>query len=151
MRGPIDPEQLLSPGMLKSANTLLTVCLAALSAMGMLHAIGHLFKWRPFTALLVAAAALAIPLAIWMIVRLLSEGLAAQHSLNERITLLNESLWGPEDEEWEEVNSADETDEVDGEVEPISPEAEIVEVTETAEAEAEAEDTSASQTDEDKK
>ncbi|MFC7292511.1 hypothetical protein [Hirschia litorea] len=105
MRGPLDPEQLLSPGMLKSANTLLTVCLAALAAMGLLRALWSLLTWNPFTAIFQAGLAIAIPLSLWMIVRLLSESLAAQHNLNERITLLNETLWSDEDEElWEEMD-----------------------------------------------
>lgn len=105
MRGPLDPEQLLSPGMLKSANTLLTVCMAALAAMGLLRALWSLLTWNPFTAIFQAGLAIAIPLSLWMIVRLLSEMLAAQHSLNERITLLNETIWSEEDEElWEEMD-----------------------------------------------
>ncbi len=89
----LEPEQLLSPSMLKSANSTLTVCLAVLSGLGLLNAafnIINFFNWKPITGLIQAAGAIAIPLAVWLIVRLLTEILITQQTLNDRLTLLTE-------------------------------------------------------------
>lgn len=92
MRGLIDTDQLMSPGLLKSATALLSVLLSAVAAIVLLKALGSLFQWRPVTALLQVAAGLSVPLSIWLVIRLLSENLNAQLRLTDRLTILTEAM-----------------------------------------------------------
>ena len=92
MRGLFDKDQVLSADTIKSATMILSALLAALAATVILQALGSLFGGRFFTALVQVAGGLGVPLAIWLIVRLLSETLMAQHRLNDRLTVLTQTL-----------------------------------------------------------
>ncbi|MEM8919927.1 MAG: hypothetical protein AAGB25_01070 [Pseudomonadota bacterium] len=92
MRGLWDQDQVMSASMIRSATLLLGALLAAIAAISVLGALGSLFSGRFFTFLVQIAGGLGIPLAIWLIVRLLSEGVMAQHRLSDRLTILTDVL-----------------------------------------------------------
>jgi hypothetical protein len=85
MRGLWDHEQPLTPSLLKSAMALLGGLLAALAAANVLGGLVALLSGRPFAALTQVAGGLAVPLAIWLAVKLLADQLTLQHRLNDRL------------------------------------------------------------------
>ena len=82
----------MSPSLIKPATWLLSVVLAAAGGIVIVQALGTLFSGRPFTALLQVAAGVALPLTLWLIVRLLSEILLAHHRMSDRLSVLTEAL-----------------------------------------------------------
>mgnify|MGYP000256188547 CR=1 FL=1 len=92
MRELFDKDQVMSADTIKSATFILSALLAALAVTVILKALGSLFSGHFFSALVQLAGGLGVPLAIWLIVRLLSETLMAQHRLNDRLTVLTQTL-----------------------------------------------------------
>ncbi|MBI1339776.1 hypothetical protein GC169_06150 [bacterium] len=79
MRGLWESEQPLAPGTLRTTLTALTVLLVFLAAAGVLGALGALFSGRILAALIQAAGSLAVPLAIYLVVRIQADLLILQH------------------------------------------------------------------------
>ena len=82
-----DPEELMSPEVLKRAIWLLTMLLLATAAYMVLHALGNiLFGFRIRAAIVQLVSGIGGPLAIWLIVRLLAEQALNQGRLADRLT-----------------------------------------------------------------
>ncbi len=93
MRGMLDQDQILSPSLLKSATWVLTLLLVVFGALMLLQSLWMvLTKFAILSALKTAAIGVGGPLAVWLVVRQLGELLMAQHRLNDRLTVLSETL-----------------------------------------------------------
>ena len=93
MFGMFDQEQLMSPGLMKRAMGIVTITLAVMAVLLGLQALDQLlFKFQVLGALKTLAIAIAAPASIWLLLRYLGEILLAQHRLNDRLTILTESL-----------------------------------------------------------
>ena len=92
MRNLLDPDELMSPGLVKSATRWLSILLAVIAGFMLLMALFSLFSWNLTSAFTQAAFGLAIPLSIWLVVRLLSDMVASQHRLNDRLGIIADHL-----------------------------------------------------------
>jgi hypothetical protein len=79
MRGEWDNEQPISPSLLRSAMALASGLLAALAAACVVGAILQAVDGRYLEAAIQGTGGLAIPFAIWLIVRMLMDMLIIQH------------------------------------------------------------------------
>lgn len=93
MRNLLDPDQMLSPGRIRTATIVLTFFLAAAAGLMTLTALWTLLSsFKLGAALFQFVFGVGAPLAVWIIVRVLSEMLLAQHRLNDRLSVIAEQL-----------------------------------------------------------
>lgn len=85
MRGLWDNEQTLTPALLKSGMALLGGLLFLLAAANVASGVFYIIEGRWLPAATQIAGGLAIPLAIWLGVKILSDFLTIQHRMNDRI------------------------------------------------------------------
>lgn len=85
MRGLWDNEQTLTPNLLKSGMALLGGLLFALAVANVASGVIYLIDARWLPGATQIAGGLAIPLAIWLAVKILSDFLTVQHRMNDRI------------------------------------------------------------------
>ncbi len=85
MRGLWDNEQTLTPALLRSGMALLGGLLVALAAANVAGGVFYLLEGRWLPAATQIVGGLAIPLGIWIAVKILSDFLTIQHRMNDRI------------------------------------------------------------------
>ena len=95
MRGLWNNEQTLTPGLLKSGMALLGGLLVMLAAANIASGVFYLIEGRWLPAATQIAGGLAIPLAIWLAVKILADFLTVQHRLNDRIQEMADQTAAP--------------------------------------------------------
>jgi hypothetical protein len=85
MRGLWDNEQTLTPSLLKSGMALLGGLLFLLAAANVTSGVFYVLDGRWLPAATQIAGGLAIPLGIWLAVKILADFLTVQHRMNDRI------------------------------------------------------------------
>ena len=120
MRNLLDPEEMLSPELMKRATILLTMFLAASAALATLMAIlTILTTFNLPVAFLQFIVGVGIPFSVWMIVRTLSEMLLAQHRLIDRMSVIAEHL--SEDRQGDAADTPDAPEPDSFIVDPVEP------------------------------
>ncbi len=107
LRGLWEHERPLSPTMIRSAMTALGILLAALAAFNVLNGLGYLLTFRFGAAMTHFTGGLAIPLAVWIGVRLLADLVVLENQAYERLATMAEVLTAARDET--DATGSDET------------------------------------------
>ena len=92
MRDIFDQDKSLSLGVIRQAAGVFNLLLAALVLLAVLRGLGLLFTGHFVGAFLETLGAFAVLGFMFLIVRLLTELLAALHRLNDRLTILGDDL-----------------------------------------------------------
>lgn len=128
MRGLWNNEQTLTPGLLKSGVALLGGLLVMLAVANVASGVFYLIEGRWLPAATQVAGGLAIPLAIWLAVKILSDFLTVQHRMNDRIQEMADQSAGAAiegaqrqsaDAQWDSTDPADAADPRRSVVEPV--------------------------------
>ncbi len=88
MRGLWDQERPVSPSLVRTALTFMGLLLGALAALNVLGGLGDLLSLRVGSALTKFTSGIAIPLAIWIGLRLLADLVILQNQAVERLNAL---------------------------------------------------------------
>lgn len=91
MRGLWDQERPVSPSLVRTALTFMGLLLAALAALNVLGGLGDLLSLRVGTALVKFTSGIAIPMAIWLGLRLLADLVILQNQTVDRLAALNDA------------------------------------------------------------
>lgn len=89
MRGLWDQERPVSPSMVRTSLTFLGLLLGALAVLNILGGLGDLFMLRIGSALVKFTSGIAIPLAIWIGLRLLADLVILQNQAVDRLAALS--------------------------------------------------------------
>ncbi|MEO1405981.1 MAG: hypothetical protein AAFV54_05765, partial [Pseudomonadota bacterium] len=90
MRDLFDQGRAMSPALIRTGTSALSVLLGVAGVIVFLQGLGNILSFNaPVTGIIQIAGGLGILLAVYLIVRLLSEAVLALHRLNDRLTVLN--------------------------------------------------------------
>ncbi|MEM7663345.1 MAG: hypothetical protein AAF292_13955 [Pseudomonadota bacterium] len=90
MRDLFDQGRAMSPALIRTGTSALSVLLGVAGVIVFLQGLGNLLSFNaPVTGIIQIAGGLGILLAVYLVVRLLSEAVLALHRLNDRLTVLN--------------------------------------------------------------
>jgi hypothetical protein len=92
MRDIFDQDKSLSLGVIRQAAGIFNLLLAALVLLAVLRGLGRLFTGHFIGAFVETLGAFAVLGFLFLVVRLLTELLAALHRLNDRLTILGDDL-----------------------------------------------------------
>lgn len=92
MRDIFDQDKSLSLGVIRQAAGAFSLLLAAAAVLAILRGLGRFLTGHFIGGLAETLAALVVLGFLFLVVRLLTELLAAQHRLNDRLTVLGEDL-----------------------------------------------------------
>lgn len=88
VRGLWDQERPVSPALVRTALTFMGLLLGALAVLNVLGGLGELFSLRVGAALIQFTSGIAIPLAIWIGLRLLADLVILQNQAVDRLARL---------------------------------------------------------------
>ncbi len=88
MKGLWDQERPVSPSMVRTSLTFLGLLLGALAVLNVLGGLGDLFTLRIGSALVKFTSGVAIPLAIWIGLRLLADLVILQNQAVDRLSAM---------------------------------------------------------------
>ncbi|MEL6323466.1 MAG: hypothetical protein AAGJ29_13150 [Pseudomonadota bacterium] len=92
MRELFNQDRPMSPGLIRSGVQALGLLLAAAAFVVVFYSLWTIFSGHVIPGILQATAGLGLLLALYLIVRLLGEGVMALHRLNDRMTVLSNEL-----------------------------------------------------------
>ena len=95
MRDIFDQDKSLSLGVIRQAAGIFNLLLAAAALLAILRSLGRLFTGHFFGAFVELLGAFVLLGFVFLVVRLLTELLAAMHRLNDRLTVLGDDLRTP--------------------------------------------------------
>lgn len=99
MRDVFDQDKSLSLGAMRQAAGVFNLLLAAVAFLAVLKGLGRLFTGHIFGAFIEILGAFVVLGFLFLVVRLLTELVAAQHRLNDRLTVLGDDLRSQRDAE----------------------------------------------------
>ena len=91
MRGLWDQERPVSPALVRTALTFMGLLLGVWAALNVLGALGELLSLRLGAALNQFAGGIAVPLAIWIGLRLLADLVILQNQAVDRLAAMNDA------------------------------------------------------------
>ncbi|MEO0882327.1 MAG: hypothetical protein AAFY34_06300 [Pseudomonadota bacterium] len=93
MRDLFDQGRAMSPGLIRSGTGMLGALLGVAGVIVLLQGLGNILSFSaPLTGIVQISGGFGILLAVYLIVRLLSEVVLALHRLNDRLTVLSADL-----------------------------------------------------------
>ncbi|MEE9380761.1 MAG: hypothetical protein V3V03_05085 [Hyphomonadaceae bacterium] len=92
MRELLNQERALSPALVRTAMTVMSLLFAGLALLVVLQGLGTLFGGALLAGLTQIIGGLAILFALYLVMRLLAEILMALHRLNDRMTILGDTV-----------------------------------------------------------
>nr|WP_321439364.1 hypothetical protein [uncultured Hyphomonas sp.] len=92
MRDIFDQDKSLSLGVIRQAAGIFNLLLAALGVLAVLRGLGRFFTGHFISACVEVLGAAVLLAFLFLVVRLLTELLAAMHRLNDRLTVLGDDL-----------------------------------------------------------
>lgn len=91
LRGLWDQERPVSPTLMRTALTFMGLLLGVWAGLNVLGALGELFSLRLGAALTQLAGGIAVPLAIWIALRLMADLVILQNQAVDRLAALNDA------------------------------------------------------------
>lgn len=91
LRGLWDQERPVSPNLVRTALTFMGLLLGVWAALNVLGALGALLNLRLYSALTQLAGGIAIPLAIWIALRLIADLVILQNQAVDRLAAMNDA------------------------------------------------------------
>ena len=92
MRELLNQDRALSPALVRSAMTILSLLFAALALLVIGQGFGTMMGGAPFAGLTQIIGGLAILFSLYLVMRLLAEILMALHRLNDRLAVLGDDM-----------------------------------------------------------
>ena len=92
MRDLLNQDRALSPALVRTAMTIMSLLFAGLGLLVVLQGFGTLFGGAFLAGLTQIIGGLAILFALYLVMRLLAEILMALHRMNDRLTVLSDDL-----------------------------------------------------------